>query len=149
MNPTLAEEKAPAKNTPAWLKWTLLVLLFAASLTGLASGSRQLKKPACRASAPSGKPFNSGAMNFRGFSNFTGKTDFDRKKSSDGSITCQGTLIQENGKALAIINDRTVYAGNIIDGVKILEITRSHVLVEYRGKTRRLKPGDRFTPAKK
>ena len=146
MNPTFAEEKAVTETTPVWLKRTLLFLLFGSAIAGFASIA--LKSDGLFPASP-GQQFKSGIVNSTGFLNFSEKPGSGRRNSSDNTIFCQGTLIGENGKAMAVINGQTVSVGITIDGVKIMKITRSHVLVEFNGKTRRLAPGESFTPGKK
>lgn len=144
MNLTSAEEKVPAKSTPAWLKRALLCLLFGSVFIGLAFGVFLLKTPAKSGSFPLEQPFRSQSKS----SSLMEKAALDRRDSAD-SIICQGTLVGKNGKALAIINGQTVSLGMTIDGAKILKIDGNHVEIECAGKKHRLEPGESFTPAKK
>ena len=145
----LAEKTVAAKPTPAWLKRTLLVLLFVFSAAGFASGIFLTKKSSRMFSSTLGQQFKSGTMDFGGSSGVGGKTDSSRWNHFNNTITCQGTIIPKNGKALAMINGKTITTGGTINGVRVLGITDSHVLIEWNGKTRRLEPGKSFTPEKR
>jgi hypothetical protein len=46
MDPNPESGTAPAKTTPAWIKWALLTLLFTASLAGFFSNGLLFKKTA-------------------------------------------------------------------------------------------------------
>lgn len=148
MNLTSAEEKAPAKPTPAWLRRSLLCLLFGSAFVGLTFGIFLLKTPVKSDPSSLEQQFRSKSSNFRNSSSLIEKAALDRLNSAD-SIICQGTLVGKNGKALAIINGQTVSLGMTIDGAKILKIDSSCVVVEFAGKKHRLEPGKSFTPAKK
>jgi len=145
----LAEKTVVAKPTPAWLKRTLLFLLFVFSAAGFASGMFLTKKSSRLFSSTLGQQFKFSAMNSGGSSGFSGKIDPSRWNRFNNTITCQGTIIPKNGKALAMINGKTITAGGTINGVRILGVTDSHVLIEWNGKTRQLEPGKSFTPEKK
>ena len=149
MHADLVEKTVTAKPTPVWFKWTLLALLFAFSAAGFASSTFLTKKSARLFSGTLGNQLKSGIMDFGGSSGFRGKPDSSRWNHFDNTITCQGTIICENGKALAMINGRTTAVGGTINGARILEITASNVVVECNGKIRRLAPGKSFTPGKK
>jgi hypothetical protein len=69
-------------------------------------------------------------------------------KPSSSTVVCQGTILSKGYGPIAIINGQPAKTGSLINGVKIVEITASNVLIECRGKTRRLSPGDSFTPGK-
>lgn len=150
MNLSAAGDPTQTRTTPTGLKWILLFLLFASAIAGFASSAFLFKKSARLLPASIGQRFKPGAMNFSGFSNFVEKTDSVHWPSfSDGPVSCQGIMTGENGKSLAIINGLTVSNGVTVNGVKILEISRSNVLVECRGEPRRLAPGESFIPDKK
>lgn len=144
-----AEKTVATKPTPAWLKRTLLFLLFAFSAAGFVSSALLTKKSANWFSSVLGRQFKSGTTGFRGSSGISCKTDSSRWDRFNNTITCQGTIIPKNGKALAMINGKTITVGGTINGVRVLGITDSHVLIEWNGETRRLAPGKSFTPEKK
>lgn len=149
MSPNPESGIIPAKNTPVWAKWILIILLFASSLAGFFSNRVLLKKTTSRFSAALSQPSNPNAANFSSFSKLSNKIDSDRRIFSDDTIICQGTIIRENGKSLAMINGYTAAVGSTINGLRILKITSSNILVEYKGETHRLVPGERFSPRKK
>jgi|GEM_PF-2889965 len=149
MSPEFPAEKTPTRPTPPWLKWTLLALLFTLSIAGFASSSLRLKKPANPFSAALNRRFKPGEGSFYSFSNFAGKTESGRRTYPNDAIICQGTIIWEDGKARAMINGQTITEGVTVNGIRILKITASNVLVGCRGETRRLSPGESFTPGKK
>lgn len=149
MDPNPESGTAPAKTTPAWIKWALLTLLFTASLAGFFSNGLLFKKTAGMFSNALSQESGSTAANFGGFSKLSKKIDSDRQSFSDDNIICQGTITRENGKSLVMINGRTAAAGGTINGLRILKITSSNVLIECNGETRRLAPGERFSPRKK
>ena len=148
MNLTSAEEKAPAKPTPAWFRRSLLCILFGFAFIGLTFGVFLLKTPVKSDPASLEQQFRSKSSNFRNSSGLIEKAALECRNSAD-SIICQGTLVGKNGKALAIINGQTVSLGMTIDGAKILKIDSNYIEVECAGKKHRLKPGESFTPAKK
>ncbi len=146
MSPNPESEIIPAKTTPVWAKWILIILLFASSLAGFFSNRVLLKKTTSLFSAALSQPSNPNAANFSSFSKLSNKIDSDRQKFSDATMICQGTIVRENGKSLAMINGHTATVGGTINGIRILKITSSNVLIECNGETRRLVPGERFSP---
>jgi hypothetical protein len=148
MNPNSESEIIHAKTTPAWIKWILLTLLFTSALAGFLSNGFLLKKTTSLLSDSLSRIPGSTETNLSGFSKLSKKIDSDRRTFSDDMIICQGTIIRENGKSLAMINGRTAVVGGTINGLRILKITSSNVWVECNGETRRLVPGERFSPKK-
>ncbi|MFA7256182.1 MAG: hypothetical protein WC047_01220 [Kiritimatiellales bacterium] len=71
-----------------------------------------------------------------------------KKSEPVNAITCQGLLKDKEGVAMAFIDGQIVATGETIGDMRILEITASNILVECRGKTCRLSPGETFTPEK-
>jgi hypothetical protein len=134
------EKKTSLKGTPAWLKRSLLVLLFASAAIGFIYSTRWIF------------PSTNGAAKFSGskpvIKNNSFATKPFRSESAPQTILCQGLSHNETRGTKAVINGKVVDPGSVIDGVRVLEITTSNVLVECRGETRRLAPGERFSPKK-
>lgn len=141
MDQVLEEKNTPLREgTPTWLKRSLLVLLFASAAIGFSYSTRWIfpstagvakfsgNKPVIKNSAFTTKPLHSGA--------------------APQTILCQGLSHNESRGTKAVINGKVVEPGSVIDGVRVLEITTSNVWVECRGETRRLAPGERFSPKK-
>ncbi len=149
MNPNPESETVPAKTTPAWIKWILLTLLFTSAPAGFFSSGFLLKKTISLSPDARWHPPEIIEENFSSFSKLSKKIDSDRQKFSDDNIICQGTIIRENGNSLVMINGRTAAVGGTINGLRILKITSSNVSIECNGETRRLVPGERFSPRKK
>jgi hypothetical protein len=149
MNPNPESHKTSDKTTPAWLKWTLISVMFASALAGFFSNGILLKKMLSPFLTTLSKRSDASAPAFSGFSKLSNKIDSDRQKFSDATLICQGTIVRENGKSLAMINGHTATVGGTINGIRILKITSSNVLIECNGETRRLVPGERFLPIKK
>lgn len=61
-------------------------------------------------------------------------------------VIFQGTGSGPRGEQLAIISGETVASGAEVHGVKVLEISRQEVLLEFDGRTYRLRSGDRLDP---
>lgn len=148
MDSNFAEKTALPGTTPVWLKWILLTLLFASAIAGFSSGRFFFKKSAILHPVSLGQKLGSGTTNCGGISKISGKINSCLRNFSDGTIICQGTIIREKGKALAMINGRTASVGSTVNGVRIREINAGNILVEYNGQTRRLNPGERFEPKK-
>jgi hypothetical protein len=149
MDPNPENETSPAKTTPKWVKWTLISVMFTSALVGFFSNGILLKKMLRPFSTTLSNQSSSSEVAFGGFSKLSNKIDSDRQKFSDVAIICQGTIIRENGKSLAMINGHTATVGGTINGVRILKITSSNVLIECNGETRWIAPGERFLPIKK
>ncbi|MFA6174091.1 MAG: hypothetical protein WC701_10475 [Kiritimatiellales bacterium] len=147
MNSDFAEKKS-AENSPARFRRPLIILLFVLSISGFAS-TFLFKTSASPLSATLIKPFKLNAMDSSSFSNFIKKPDVGLWNHSEDTVVCQGTVIRENSKALALVNGKTVAVGGTVNGIRILEITDGSVLVECNGEIRRLVPGKSFTPGKK
>jgi hypothetical protein len=132
------EKNTPLKATPAWLKRFLLVLLFASAAAGFVFSARTTL------------PSTDGVANFIGSKTFIKSSSFIEESFHSGSapltIICQGLSHNENQGTKAVINGKVVQSGSVIDGVRVLEISTSNVLVECRGESRRLAPGESFTP---
>lgn len=143
------EEKVPAKLTPAWLKRTLIVLLFVFSAAGFASSTFLFKKAVSLLPKLSGQPFKIDTTEHKNFSLLAEKKDASRWDFPKDAITCQGTIVHESGKALALINGKVIPVDGVVNGFRILEITASNVLIECDGETHRIVPGKSFTPEKK
>lgn len=148
MDPNPESGTVPAKTTPTWIKWILLTLLFTSALAGFFSSGFLLKKTTSLLPDAWWQPPGTIEANFNSFSKLSKKIDSDRQNFSDDNIICQGTIIRENGKSLAMINGQTAVVGGTINGLRILKITSSNVWVECDGETRRLVPGERFSPKK-
>jgi hypothetical protein len=138
MDQVSEEKNTPLKATPAWLKRFLLVLLFASATAGFVFSAR------------TALPSTDGVANFIGSTPFIKSSSFIEEsfhsESAPLTILCQGLSHNENRGTKAVINGKVVQPGSVIEGVRILEITTSNVLVECKGEIRRLAPGERFTP---
>ncbi|NOU36742.1 MAG: hypothetical protein HOO88_08230 [Kiritimatiellaceae bacterium] len=138
------KEKAPLKSTPAWLKRSLLVLLFASAAGGFFFCARLVRTSTTGIPAVlSKKPIQK--------SKFSGLQSFFEKAvpaKPEETILCQGVILSANRGSRAVINGQVVKIGSVVNGARVLEITASNVLVRCNGETRRLAPGERFTPKK-
>ncbi len=63
-------------------------------------------------------------------------------------ITLRGTLFDENGDILALLNKKLIQKGEDIRGVHILEIDNHSIVIESNGVKRRLQIGESFSPDK-
>ena len=64
-------------------------------------------------------------------------------------ITLRGTLFDENGDILALLNKKLIPKGGDIRGVRILEIDNHSIVIESGGVKRRLQMGESFDPGEK
>lgn len=144
MNLISEEKNAPINTTPVWLKWLLLFLLFVSSATGFIFCSSMLQRSTSGLFKTLGKkPAIEASLN-----NLQAFFEAATPSSTTNIILCQGTIITKDKGAIAIINGKPTKTGAVINGIRILEITASNVLVECNGKTRILKLGESFTPKK-
>jgi hypothetical protein len=135
---------AISKSTPGWLKWLLIALLFASASAGFIFSSSILWQSTSGFFTNLGKkPAIENHLN-----HLQSFFETATPSSTTNIILCQGTIITRDRGPLAIINGKPAKTGAVINGVRIIEITTNNVLIEYNGKTRRLKPGESFIPKK-
>jgi len=139
--PATLSEESTVKPTSPWLKWTLLILLFTSAAAGCFFAALQVRTSAAFLPSLLHAETKHEPGAFGDFQTLLGKATSGQ---TENTLTCQGMIFDEKGGALAILNGQTTAAGAIINGVRILEITVSNVLVECNGETRRLGSGDRF-----
>lgn len=127
-----------------WIKRMLLVLLFGFTASGFILGARHFHQSSSGTAKTSDETLFHKPGLFSKAASAGKKTPIQPK----GAIICNGTVISESGYGLAVINGRAVPSGSIVDGVKIIQITGSNILIESDGKTVRLAPGEIFVPKK-
>ena len=136
------EKNAPAKNTAPWLKWLLLILLFASTIAGYFLSPLMIRKFTTGNSSVFKKKVGlPKAAEFHGFMAFREKTGFT---PSEIKMICHGMGIGQDGTARAVIDGKILKPGTIIRGMRLLEINASNILVECNGKILSLSPGERF-----
>jgi hypothetical protein len=72
---------------------------------------------------------------------------FSKLIKKDRTINVKGTLLGEAGGAAALINEKMVPEGFMINGIRILEITDQSIVIESDGRKVRLQVGESFDPA--
>jgi len=72
---------------------------------------------------------------------------FSKLIKKDRTINVKGTLLGEAGGAAALINEKMVPEGFMINGIRILEITDQSIVIESDGRKHRLQVGESFDPA--
>jgi hypothetical protein len=136
------------RKTPAGIKWILLILLFAAAFGGLGIGGYLLfgtvrtaaeNMPALpsRDKDEQAEPENIKPPE---------KTFLSLMKKPSAAVVFQGTGAGKDGEMLAIISGETVATGAELHGVKVLEITRQSVRLEFNGQEYQLAPGEQLKP---
>ncbi|MCU0856800.1 MAG: hypothetical protein MUC65_00160 [Pontiellaceae bacterium] len=135
MNPPPDEIK-PAPNR---LGKIFFVLVLPACVAGLAFGALVVWGPA---DGPCKKIFLQASSSFK---KFIRSNALLNKIGPETTITCRGVTLDTGNNPLAILDDQTVGIGQIFNGVKVIDITSSYVLIEHQGETRRLALGEKFT----
>lgn len=143
-------DRPAGENTPAWAKWILLTLLFSAAAGGIATGGwilyRQVRS-AAHAGIPLPRPVADQTDPAKGDAETPqGKTLLDLIKWPSEAIVFQGTGAGRNGELIAMISGESVAAGEELNGVRVLEISKRNVLLEFNGQTYRLEPGEQLKP---
>jgi len=64
-------------------------------------------------------------------------------------ITLRGTLFDENGDILAVLNKKLIPEGGKLKGVRVLKIDNHSIVIESGGVKRRLQVGESFNPDEK
>jgi hypothetical protein len=142
MNPVFEEEKVPVTGTPVWLKRTLLTLLFISAVAGFIFSALVVRQTAAGFSANIiGNPAVETRINdLHAF--------FEKSvpEPSSGGLLCQGIIRTATRGNRVVFNGEAFEAGATVNGIKILEITASNVLVECNGTITPLVPGESYTP---
>lgn len=151
MNPVL-RKKTSVRKTPPWLKWFLLILLFASTIAVFFSRMPMVRRPAIKIHSllsriPSRSSQSANRKDADEFGDFT--VFRDKSGLTEIAIVCHGMGVGKDGLARAVIDGKIVAPGAIIRGMKIIEISASNILVECSGKSLRLEPGERVAPEKK
>jgi hypothetical protein len=148
MNPDFKLTQDLRGPTPVWLRRTLIAGLIISAVAGFTLNGLQIHRGF---SAWSSLADGSAAETSGGFTEWAARVEHSvsrPKTAAFKGVVCQGVITGDEGGALAVINEQTVAAGSRINGVNIVNITASNVLVECRGETRLLEPGDSFVPGK-
>jgi hypothetical protein len=148
MSENTVEKTGYEKTNPSWFKRMLLVLLFGSAAAGFVFSAPLFKNSTGTFSSSILQRFENGTVDFAEFSNLVEKADTIQQNLPGEPVICQGTLTSENGRSLAVLNGQIVPVGASVGGFRVLEISRLYVLVERKGETRRLKPGESFASAK-
>jgi hypothetical protein len=151
MNPALGKEKKSVRKTPPWLKWLLLVVLFASTGAGFLSRTFRVRHSAVDIPAFFNKiPSLFNKANLLQKSGEFGDFVVFRDKSglTEIAIVCYGMGVGKDGLSRAVIDGKIVAPGAVVRGMKIIEISASNILVECSGKSLHLEPGERVTPEK-
>lgn len=144
-------EEEKQSDTKVRSKRVLLILPVVAILGGLAFAGYVFFEPVRAAVQAVMSPSPANAPNDPGQS-ATEKVKPPEKsflgllKKPSAPIVFQGSVTGKDGEIMALISGETVTAGAELHEVKVLEVTRQSVLLEFAGKGYRLLPGEQLKP---